>query len=85
LGLTHPTFKKKHCSSPEPVPKEYRSGRHDTHGAVILLRQQLQVVGVLPFPFGATILEPDLDLKIKLKFVKVHVCGTSKVSDYGTL
>jgi hypothetical protein len=60
----------KYHNSPESVSEEYRSGRHDTHGAVVLLCYKLQVVGVFPLPFGATILEPDLDLKIKLNTVK---------------
>lgn len=50
--------------SPQSVTEEYRSGCHDSHRAVVLLCQQLQVVCVFPLPLGAAVLEPDLDLQV---------------------
>ena len=47
---------------PEAVSDEHGPRSEEPEVRVVLLRQQLQLVGVLPLPLGAAILEPNLDL-----------------------
>lgn len=66
--------------SPEPVAHHHGSVGQHPQRRVVLLRHQLQIVGVLPFPLGAAVLEPDFYLarqgerQISLHFFLVCVC-----------
>ena len=70
-----PLKDKKKPSLPQPVPEDHGPGRHVAEGAVVLLGEQLEVVGVLPLPLGPAVLEPDLYLKqnnVKDIYMYVH-------------
>ena len=60
------TFEEKtYIVVPKSIPDEHWPRSEEPQVGVVLLRQQLQFVGVLPLPLGAPILEPNLDLEAK--------------------
>ena len=60
-------YEEKHFELPKAVSDEHWPRSEKPEIRVVLLRQDLQLVRVLPLPLGAAILEPNLDLDWKGK------------------